>query len=232
MPAAERDALSGIDLSHPPRRDRGPGRPSGGGKTSLVNLVPRFYHASQGRIRIDGEDIESLTLHSLRASIAHVGQDVFLFDDTVAANIAYGGKRGASREEIAAAASAAHALDFIQALPQGFDTMIGENGSRLSGGQRQRIAIARAILKDAPILILDEATSALDSESERAVQEALEALMRGAHHAGHRAPPVHRRACRPHRGAGAGAHCRDRQPCRVAGSRRRLCLRRQFAEAV
>jgi subfamily B ATP-binding cassette protein MsbA len=177
--AAERDALSGIDLAIRPGETVALVGPSGGGKTSLVNLVPRFYHASQGRIRIDGEDIESLTLHSLRASIAHVGQDVFLFDDTVAANIAYGGKRGASREEIAAAASAAHALDFIQALPQGFETMIGENGSRLSGGQRQRIAIARAILKDAPILILDEATSALDSESERAVQEALETLMRG-----------------------------------------------------
>ena len=177
--SAERDALSGIDLSIRPGETVALVGPSGGGKTSLVNLVPRFYHAGHGRIRIDGQDIETLTLQSLRASIAHVGQDVFLFDDTVAANIAYGGKRNAGRDEIEAAARAANALDFIQALPQGFDTMIGENGSRLSGGQRQRIAIARAILKDAPILILDEATSALDSESERAVQEALEALMRG-----------------------------------------------------
>jgi len=176
---AERDALNEINLAIRPGETLALVGPSGGGKTSLVNLVPRFYHAGSGQIRIDGQGIESLTLGSLRANIAHVGQDVFLFDDTVAANIAYGGKRDAGRDEIEAAARAAHALDFIQALPQGFDTLIGENGSRLSGGQRQRIAIARAILKDAPILILDEATSALDSESERAVQEALEALMRG-----------------------------------------------------
>ena len=177
--SAERDALTGIDLAILPGETVALVGPSGGGKTSLVNLVPRFYHAGSGQIRIDGEDIEMLTLGSLRANIAHVGQDVFLFDDTVAANIAYGGKRDASRAEIEAAARAAHALDFIEAMPQGFDTVIGENGARLSGGQRQRIAIARAILKDAPILILDEATSALDSESERAVQEALEELMRG-----------------------------------------------------
>ncbi len=176
---AERDALAGIDLQIRPGETVALVGPSGGGKTSLVNLVPRFYHAGSGRIRIDGHDIETLTLGSLRANIAHVGQDVFLFDDTVAANIAYGGKRDASRSEIEAAASAAHALEFIEAMPQGFDTVIGENGARLSGGQRQRIAIARAILKDAPILILDEATSALDSESERAVQEALETLMTG-----------------------------------------------------
>jgi subfamily B ATP-binding cassette protein MsbA len=145
----------------------------------LVGLVPRFYHASNGQIRIDGHDIETLTLNSLRTNIAHVGQDVFLFDDTVAANIAYGSKHDATHAEIETAARAAHALEFIKAMPQGFDTVIGENGGRLSGGQRQRIAIARAILKDAPILILDEATSALDSESERAVQAALEELMRG-----------------------------------------------------
>jgi len=176
---AERDALAGIDLQIRPGETVALVGPSGGGKTSFVNLVPRFYHASSGQIRIDGHDIETLTLGSLRANIAHVGQDVFLFDDTVAANIAYGGKRDASRGEIEAAARVAHALEFIEGMPQGFDTVIGENGARLSGGQRQRIAIARAILKDAPILILDEATSALDSESERAVQEALETLMAG-----------------------------------------------------
>ena len=176
---AERDALAAIDLVIRPGETLALVGPSGGGKTSFVNLVPRFYHAASGQIRIDGHDIETLTLASLRANIAHVGQDVFLFDDTVAANIAYGGKRDASRAEIEAAARAAHALEFIAAMPQGFDTVIGENGARLSGGQRQRIAIARAILKDAPILILDEATSALDSESERAVQEALETLMQG-----------------------------------------------------
>ncbi len=178
-PGAERDALAAIDLQIRPGETLALVGPSGGGKTSFVNLVPRFYHPSGGQIRIDGHDIEALTLNSLRANIAHVGQDVFLFDDTVSANIAYGEKRDASRDEIEAAARAAHALEFITAMPQGFDTVIGENGARLSGGQRQRIAIARAILKDAPILILDEATSALDSESERAVQAALETLMRG-----------------------------------------------------
>ncbi len=175
----ERDALHGIELAIRPGETVALVGPSGGGKSSLVNLVPRFYHAGSGQIRVDGHDIERLTLHSLRTNIAHVGQDVFLFDDTVAANIAYGGRRDASRGEIEAAARAANALEFIESLPQGFDTLIGENGSRLSGGQRQRVAIARAILKDAPILILDEATSALDSESERAVQDALETLMRG-----------------------------------------------------
>ena len=175
----ERDALSGIDLTIRPGETVALVGPSGGGKTSLVSLVPRFYHASSGQIRIDGHDIETLTLNSLRTNIAHVGQDVFLFDDTVAANIAYGSKHDATHAEIESAARAAHALEFIKAMPQGFDTVIGENGGRLSGGQRQRIAIARAILKNAPILILDEATSALDSESERAVQAALEELMRG-----------------------------------------------------
>lgn len=177
--SAERDALSALNLSIQPGETIALVGTSGGGKSSLVNLVPRFYHASSGQIRIDGHDIEDLTLAGLRANIAHVGQDVFLFDDTVSANIAYGGKRGAAQEEIVAAALAAHALEFIEQMPQGFATHIGENGTRLSGGQRQRIAIARAILKDAPILILDEATSALDSESERSVQEALEELMRG-----------------------------------------------------
>jgi subfamily B ATP-binding cassette protein MsbA len=176
---AERDALTNINLTIHPGETVALVGPSGGGKTSFVNLVPRFYHAGHGQIRIDGHDIETLTLGSLRANIAHVGQDVFLFDDTVAANIAYGGKRDAGRSEIEAAARAANALEFIERMPQGFETTIGENGARLSGGQRQRIAIARAILKDAPILILDEATSALDSESERAVQEALETLMQG-----------------------------------------------------
>jgi subfamily B ATP-binding cassette protein MsbA len=175
----ERDALTAIDLNVRPGETVALVGPSGGGKSSFVNLVPRFYHVSTGQIRIDGHNTEALTLESLRANIAHVSQEVFLFDDTVAANIAYGGKRNASRSEIEAAATAAHALDFIEAMPQGFDSVIGENGARLSGGQRQRIAIARAILKDAPILILDEATSALDSESERAVQSALETLMRG-----------------------------------------------------
>jgi subfamily B ATP-binding cassette protein MsbA len=152
---------------------------SGGGKTTLANLLPRFYVPSSGRITLDGHDIQSLTLDSLRANIALVSQDVVLFNDTIAANIAYGRMNGTSEAEIIAAAEAAHAMDFIRETPDGLNTMIGENGLRLSGGQRQRLAIARALLKNAPLLILDEATSALDSESERQVQAALEVLMQG-----------------------------------------------------
>lgn len=152
---------------------------SGSGKSTLANLVPRFYLPTGGRITLDGHDVADLTLSSLRANIALVSQEVVLFNDTIAANIAYGQMRDVPESEIIAAAKAAHALEFINENPQGFDTLIGEKGVRLSGGQRQRLAIARAILKDAPILILDEATSALDSESERHVQAALETLMRG-----------------------------------------------------
>ena len=152
---------------------------SGGGKSSLANLVPRFYLPSRGRITLDGHDLSDLTLASLRANIALVSQEVVLFNDTVAANIAYGQMREVPEAEIIAAAQAAHAMEFIREMPQGLNTLVGERGVKLSGGQRQRIAIARAILKNAPILILDEATSALDSESERYVQAALETLMRG-----------------------------------------------------
>ncbi|MEI7428847.1 MAG: lipid A export permease/ATP-binding protein MsbA [Betaproteobacteria bacterium] len=176
---AERDALNGITLEIKPGQTVALVGTSGGGKTTLANVIPRFYNPTSGSVVIDGHDTQEMTLASLRAQIAIVSQDVVLFNDTVAANIAYGFSREASQKSIEAAATAAHALDFIRALPDGFDTIIGENGSRLSGGQRQRIAIARAILKDAPILILDEATSALDNESERLVQEALETLMQG-----------------------------------------------------
>jgi subfamily B ATP-binding cassette protein MsbA len=149
---------------------------SGAGKTTLVNLIPRFYDVTGGSILIDGHDIRDVTLASLRAQIGIVTQETVLFDDTIAANIAYG-RPSASREEIEAAARAAHAHDFIVTLDRGYDTLIGERGQRLSGGQRQRIAIARAILRDSPILILDEATSSLDAESEMLVQDALSNLM-------------------------------------------------------
>jgi len=173
-----RKALDGISLSIPPGQTVALVGPSGGGKTSLINLLPRFYTPTGGSISIDGHDLQDVTLESLRANIAMVSQDVVLFNDTVAANIAYGAMSETSRADIERAAQAANALDFIRALPEGFETLVGDDGIKLSGGQRQRIAIARAILKNAPVLILDEATSALDSESERAVQAALESLMR------------------------------------------------------
>jgi subfamily B ATP-binding cassette protein MsbA len=152
--------------------------PSGGGKSTLADLIPRFYDVKEGRVTIDGVDIRDLTRHSLRSQIAVVTQFIFLFNDTVRNNIAYGAP-DRPLEEVIAAAKAANAHDFIMALPQGYDTVIGELGVRLSGGQRQRLAIARALLKNAPILILDEATSSLDTESERLVQNAIEQLMVG-----------------------------------------------------
>jgi subfamily B ATP-binding cassette protein MsbA len=152
--------------------------PSGAGKTTVLNLVPRFYDVTAGAVTIDGQDVRGVTLASLRRRIALVTQEPFLFDDTVAANIAYA-REGASRAQIEAAAAQAAAHDFVLALPRGYDTPVGEAGARLSGGQRQRIAIARAFLKDAPILLLDEATSALDTESEAQIQVALGRLMAG-----------------------------------------------------
>jgi subfamily B ATP-binding cassette protein MsbA len=149
---------------------------SGAGKSTLVDLIPRFYDVKSGCITIDGVDIRDLTVRSLRAQIGIVSQHTFLFNDTVRNNIAYG-DRDRSMEEIIAAAKAANAHDFISALPDGYDSVIGELGMQLSGGQRQRLAIARALLKDAPVLILDEATSSLDAESERSVQDALENLI-------------------------------------------------------
>ena len=151
--------------------------PSGGGKTTLANMLPRFHDVDSGAICIDGYDIRDVTLHSLRSQMALVTQQTILFNDTVGNNISYGSQT-CSEEDIRRAADAAFALEFIEQLPDGFDTIIGESGARLSGGQRQRISIARAILKDAPLLVLDEATSALDTESERKVQKALENLMK------------------------------------------------------
>jgi ATP-binding cassette, subfamily B, bacterial MsbA len=178
-PGAERPALDDVSFVIRPGECVALVGPSGSGKTTAANLLPRFYHLDGGEIRVDGHPLPAIRLDSLRDNIALVSQDVVLFNDTIAANIAYGSRRAATPEEVRAAARAAHALEFIDALPGGLDTMIGENGVKLSGGQRQRLAIARAILKDASILILDEATSALDTESERHVQAALDDLMRG-----------------------------------------------------
>ncbi len=151
--------------------------PSGAGKSTILNLIPRFYDVDSGSVTIDGQDVRDITLESLRSTIGLVSQETGLFNDTVRTNIAYG-QQDASDEDIIGAATAAAAHDFIAALPEGYDTVVGERGMKLSGGQRQRLSIARAILKNAPILLLDEATSSLDSESERAVQTALRQLMR------------------------------------------------------
>jgi len=151
---------------------------SGSGKTTLAGLLPRFYPYSEGHVLLDGRELSDYRLDNLRSQIALVSQDIILFNDTVAGNIAYGALEGASPEAIERAARAAHAMEFIEQLPQQLETMVGERGTLLSGGQRQRIAIARALLKDAPILILDEATSALDSKSEKAIQEALSEVMK------------------------------------------------------
>jgi subfamily B ATP-binding cassette protein MsbA len=177
-PGQKQQALNGIVLHVEPGETIAFVGMSGGGKTTLVNMIPGFYSATGGQILLDGEPIEEISPASLREQIAMVSQNVVLFDDTVAANIAYGDKRP-DRRRIEAAARAAYLSDMIADLPDGFETRVGDNGSRLSGGQRQRLAIARAIYKDAPLLILDEATSALDTESERAVQAALDHLMVG-----------------------------------------------------
>ncbi len=174
---AKRNALSGINIEIRPGEKIALVGKSGGGKTSLVNLLPRFYDTQQGEILLDGTNIRDFSLPSLRAQFALVSQDVILFNDSVRNNIAYGALRGVSDADVIRAAEAAHAWEFIQQLPQGLQSEIGDRGVRLSGGQRQRLAIARAILKDAPILLLDEATSALDPESEKHVQAALEGLM-------------------------------------------------------
>jgi subfamily B ATP-binding cassette protein MsbA len=152
---------------------------SGSGKTTLATLLPRFYDPEEGAVLLDGHDVRSFKLHDLRRQIGLVSQDVVLFDDTIASNIAYGALAKHSRADVERAAEAAYVTEFAKTLPQGLDTRVGERGALLSGGQRQRIAIARALLKDAPVLILDEATSALDTESERRIQAALTELMRG-----------------------------------------------------
>jgi len=178
-PGCENHALHNIDLTISPNETLALVGASGSGKSTLVNLLPLFYRPTKGSIEINGIDTTTLSLNELRDQIALVSQDVTLFNDTVAANIAYGTMSNATTEQVREAAKQAHALEFIEKLPDGFETLIGERGTRLSGGQRQRIAIARALLKDAPILILDEATSALDSHSEKQIQLALDELVKG-----------------------------------------------------
>lgn len=173
------DVLKGISVDVPAGQSVALVGRSGSGKSTLVSLLPRFYEFTGGDIRIDGHSLKDFSLKALRAQIALVTQNVVLFNDTIAANIAYGSLRECSRENIREAAAKAHALEFIDRMPEGLDTVIGDNGVMLSGGQRQRLAIARALLKDAPILILDEATSALDTESERHIQQALETVIQG-----------------------------------------------------
>ncbi len=176
---AEQPALDNLNLHIRPGETVALVGSSGAGKSTVANLVPCFYRPTAGRIMLDGHDLTELKLASLRANIALVSQEVVLFNDTVSANIAYGAMKDAAAADIQAAADAAHATEFIRQMPQGFATLVGEHGVKLSGGQRQRLAIARALLKNAPVLVLDEATSALDSESERHVQAALETLMKG-----------------------------------------------------
>ncbi len=177
-PQTDKRVLRGIDFTVEPGKTVAFVGRSGSGKSTLLSLLPRFYDATAGAILLDGHDIREYTLECLRRQISLVDQNVVLFDDTVARNIAYGVLRNTDRAAIEDAAKRAYAADFIENLPQGYDTLVGQNGIMLSGGQRQRLAIARALLKDAPILILDEATSALDTESERAIQQGLDQLMR------------------------------------------------------
>ena len=197
--------------------------PSGAGKSTTFQLLLRFYDPDSGQVLIDDKRLSDLRPQDVRGQIGLVPQDTVLFGASARENIRYG-KPGATDAEIEAAAVAAAADEFLRKLPQGYDTFLGERGTRLSGGQRQRIALARAILKDPPILLLDEATSALDAESERLVQEALEKLMQGTHHDHHRASARHRAQGRPHRRDGSRTQDRGGHACRTARAKSR-CMR-------
>ena len=194
---------------------------SGAGKSTISRLLLRFADPTAGRVTVGGHDLRDLALHDLRRLIAVVSQDTYLFHGTVEDNLRMG-RPDASQAELEAAARDANVHDTIAALPQGYQTVVGERGVRLSGGQRQRIAIARALLRDAPILILDEALSSVDAESEAAIQEALDRLMRGPHHAHLRPPPLQHHRGRPHPGAGRRARGRERHARGPHGARRRL----------
>jgi len=174
----DKEVLKSVELSIEPGQTVALVGRSGSGKSTLVNLLPRLYDSFSGNILLDGRDIREYSLTSLRDQIAYVGQEIVLFNDTVAHNIAYGRLQDVSEADIISAAKSAHAYEFIERMSDGMQTMVGEKGVMLSGGQRQRIAIARALLKDAPVLIMDEATSALDTESERHIQAALEELLK------------------------------------------------------
>ncbi|MGC9461318.1 ATP-binding cassette domain-containing protein, partial [Vibrio genomosp. F10] len=174
----EKPALNNVSFTIPPGKTVALVGRSGSGKSTIANLFTRFYDVDSGSIKLDGHDVRDYKLTNLRTHFALVSQNVHLFNDTIANNISYAAEEQYSRDQIEQAATLAHAMEFINNLDDGLDTIIGENGTSLSGGQRQRIAIARALLRDAPVLILDEATSALDTESERAIQAALEELQK------------------------------------------------------
>ena len=214
--------LSNVDLAVPAGGSVALVGKSGSGKSTLVSLLPRFYDVDAGGILLDGTDIREYRLADLRRQLSLVSQDVVLFDDSIANNIAYGALADRSRAEVESAAEAAYVAEFAADLANGLDTRVGERGMLLSGGQRQRIAIARALLKDAPILILDEATSSLDSESERRIQDALETFDARTHDADHCASPLHRGERRSNRRAARRASGRDRHACGADQARRLL----------